>query len=97
MKTIDQLREEIDMRDNRILDLLSERINIVRKIAIQKKEVNLPVFNKKREEQVRKKWLSKAESLGLENRQAQNILEEIMKMSKETQRRSNNEDSVSRG
>jgi len=87
METIDQLREEIDVVDNKILDLLSERMKIVRKIAIQKKKTNLPIFDKKQEELVKKRWFLKAESLGLENKQIQIILEEILEMSKETQRR----------
>ena len=87
MKTIAQLREEVDSIDSKILDLLSERMKIVRKIAIQKKKTNLPVFDKKQEELVKKRWLLKAEALGLENKQIQSILEEILETSKETQRR----------
>jgi len=87
MKTIDQFREEIDTTDNKILDLLSERMKIVKKIAIQKKKTNLSIFDKKRDELVKKRWFLKAESLDLENKQIQSILEEILEMSKETQRR----------
>lgn len=87
MKTIDQFREEIDTTDNKILDLLSERMKIVKKIAIQKKKTNLSIFDKKREKLVKKRWFSKAEFLDLENKQIQSILEEILEMSKETQRR----------
>ena len=63
MKTIDQLRDEVDAIDSKILDLLSERMELIRKIAEQKKEADLPVLDKKREEEIKKCWLSKEESL----------------------------------
>ena len=87
MKTMDQLRDEIDTIDNMILNLLSERMKLVRKIAEQKKKTDLPVFDKKREEEVKKSWFSKAKSLEMENGPIQKILDEILKMSKELQRK----------
>ena len=87
MKTIDQLRDEVDAIDSKILDLLSERMELIRKIAEQKKEADLPVLDKKREEEIKKSWLSKAESLEMENRSIQCILEEVLKMSKGAQRK----------
>ena len=39
MTTIDQLRNEVDAIDSKILDLLSERMKLIRKIAEQKKKM----------------------------------------------------------
>ena len=85
MKTIFQLRDEVDAIDSKILDLLSERMKLIKKIAKQKKKTNLLILDKKREEEVNKSWLSKAESLELETRTVQSILEEVLKMSKDLQ------------
>lgn len=87
MKNIDQLREEIEMIDSKILDLISERLKLARKIGIQKKNNNVKIFDKNQEDAVKKRWSVKAESLGLENKQIQKILDQILEISKETQRR----------
>lgn len=87
MKTMDQLRDEVDAIDTKILDLLSKRMELVEKIAVQKKNSNLSIVDKKREEQVKQNWILKGRSLDLQNKQVQNILEEILEMSKEKQGR----------
>ena len=87
MNALYKLRDKVDAIDTEILDLLSKRMEIVEKIAVQKKITNLPIVDKKREEQVKRNWTSKAKSLDLQNKQVQNILEEILEMSKENQGR----------
>ena len=87
MNALYKLRDKVDAIDTEILDLLSKRMEIVEKISVQKKITNLPIVDKKREEQVKRNWTSKAKSLDLQNKQVQNILEEILEMSKENQGR----------
>ena len=62
---IEKLRKEIDRIDNNIIELLSKRKNIVKKIAGIKRQENTPVIDKGREQEIinRLKKLSKENGL----------------------------------
>lgn len=47
-----QLRDRIDKIDRNIFELLEERFEIVKKVGEYKKENNLPVRNKQREQEI---------------------------------------------
>ena len=49
---LDEWRREIDLVDKEIMELLCKRFEITTKIRRYKKTNNLPVMDKKREEQV---------------------------------------------
>ena len=85
MVTINQLRDEVDILDSQIIYLLSKRMNIVKEIALQKKKTGYPLIDKKREEQMRKNWICKAQLFKMENKPIQTILNEVLIMSKKTQ------------
>jgi len=55
MKSLDQLREEIDTIDSEILDLIRKRAKISEKIGHTKKLSKRPILNKKREKEILKK------------------------------------------
>ena len=48
-KNITRLREQIDQIDEQIIDLLSERLRLTRKIGVIKDKINKPVIDKDRE------------------------------------------------
>ena len=50
MKDLNSLRNKIDKIDNEIIDLLNDRFDIVKEIGEYKKENNIPVEDKTREE-----------------------------------------------
>lgn len=50
MKELDLLRLNINEIDSKIISLYEERLDICQKISLIKKEQNLPIFNKEREE-----------------------------------------------
>ncbi len=62
---IEKLRKEIDNTDNNIIQLLSKRKGIVKKIADIKRQENKPVIDKEREQEIinRLKKLSKEKDL----------------------------------
>ncbi len=62
---IEKLRKEIDSIDNNIIQLLSKRKGIVKKIADIKRQENKPVIDKEREHEIihRLKKLSKEKGL----------------------------------
>lgn len=47
-----RLRSEITLIDEKLLDLLSERMKISKSVALYKKAHDLPVFDPKREEEI---------------------------------------------
>ena len=50
MKDLNSLRNKIDKIDNEIIDLLNDRFDVVKEIGEYKKENNIPVEDKIREE-----------------------------------------------
>ena len=87
METIDKLRCEVDRIDDQILQLLSDRIETINRIAYEKEQHNLPLVDKKREDKMKECWMNKAKKLHMNQSSIQNIFYEIVKMSKESQQR----------
>ena len=52
MNDLNKLREQINIIDKEMLDLFEKRMNFSKSIAKYKKENNLPIFNKERENEV---------------------------------------------
>lgn len=65
MKKLDDLRKQINEIDFNMQSLFMERFSIVRDIAVIKKENNLTIFNKKREEELRDSLLKNIDDLYL--------------------------------
>ena len=70
---INKLREEIDRIDNSIIELLSKRKGIVKKIAGIKKQENNPVIDKEREQET----IHRLKKLSKENGLDENFIESI--------------------
>lgn len=52
MERLHELRKEIDKIDKQIIELLEKRVRIAKEIGEIKRELNLPVRDEKREEEV---------------------------------------------
>ena len=52
LRRLNQCRDEIDGLDLRILELLNDRTNIVEEIGRIKRELDLPIYEPKREDEV---------------------------------------------
>lgn len=50
--SLNKIRRNIDSLDLRIIKLLQRRFMLVRKIAALKKEINQPIVDKKREQEI---------------------------------------------
>lgn len=57
MKTIEELRQEINKIDEEMANLFNKRMAVSKDIALYKKEFNLPIFDKERELQLLNKNL----------------------------------------
>lgn len=51
MNNLEQMRREIDLIDERIIDAFKERMNLSAKMAKYKKENNLPILDADREKE----------------------------------------------
>lgn len=60
-----ELRNQIDIIDKSIQNLFLERMQVVKKVALHKKEVNLPVFDEKREKEIIKRNTESIDNLEL--------------------------------
>ncbi|MGL5244564.1 MAG: chorismate mutase, partial [Sarcina sp.] len=60
---LNKCREEIDKIDKELMKLFEKRMDIVLKVANYKKENNLPIFNREREDEVILKNLSRLNNL----------------------------------
>lgn len=59
---LNELREDIDVIDNQILDLFEKRMKLCTDVALYKKENNLPIFQSSRENQIIEKVKNKTEN-----------------------------------
>ena len=83
---LEDFREELDSLDSKMLELYQQRINIVKEIAQIKKESNLPIFDKKREEEIINKSLKNIDDENLKAMYKE-FIELILKQSKEIQKK----------
>lgn len=75
-------RKEIDKLDNQFLKILEERFEIVKKIVEHKRKNNIPIEDKKREEEIIK---NKIEMSGLNEDFVKNLLNLVFQESKRLQ------------
>ena len=82
MKTIDDLRKEIDLLDDEIMSLLDKRYNITNKIGKLKQEENIVILDTNRESIVLNKTSKYSHSPQIES-----IYKTIMEESKKAQKK----------
>ena len=83
---LDDLRKEIDVIDEKLVDLLARRIEIVKKIGEFKKQNNLPVLDKNRFAKVLEKVEKTAIQQGLSPDFVKELYEVIHKYSCEVEK-----------
>lgn len=74
------LRAEIDQIDAKILDLISERLQLVREVGKYKKVKNIPPLDFARWEEVLKNRLAKASELAISEDSIRKIWQELHTM-----------------
>ena len=85
-KIIKDLRNSIDKVDDQIFDLILKRFDYVEKIGNIKKEMNMPVDDKVREEIIIER-LSEKLSTKINYKEIKKIIDPIISISKDIQRR----------
>ena len=85
-KVIKELRNSIDKVDDQIFDLILKRFDYVEKIGNIKKEINMPVDDKAREDIIIKR-LSEKLNTKINYKEIKKIIDPIISISKDIQRR----------
>ena len=85
-KVIKELRNSIDKVDDQIFDLILKRFDYVEKIGNIKREMNMPVDDKAREEIIIER-LSEKLSTKINYKEIKKIIDPIISISKDIQRR----------
>lgn len=84
---INNLRKSIDELDEEILNLLSKRINLARGIAKVKDRFDLPIYDRKREEEILNSLSQKASQLGMDKHDVYDIFSAIFQVSRHEQQK----------
>ena len=84
---IEKLRKEIDSIDSNILELLSKRKSIVKKISEIKKQKNKPIIDEGREQEIMGRIKKLAKEKGLDENFIGSVYEIIINNSRNEQER----------
>ena len=85
-KILEKLRNNIDKVDDQIFDLILKRLDYVEKIGNIKREMNLPVYDKSREQIIIKRLTEKLITK-INSEEIKKIIYPIISISKDLQRR----------
>lgn len=86
MDTLEILRNQIDDIDKQLTELFEKRMETVLKVAQYKKENNIPILNKSREEEVIEKNIKYLKNKGFKKEETE-FLKSVMAISKKAQAR----------
>ena len=87
MSELERYRKKIDEVNDKILKLLSKRVDIVKKVKQYKQKHNIPITDKGREKVIFEKLGKKAEEFDLSKTSYKEIFEAIIRHSKQVQRK----------
>ncbi|MCR4956629.1 MAG: chorismate mutase [Lachnospiraceae bacterium] len=79
---LEQLRDELDEVDKKLLELFIKRMNLSEEVAKVKKEKNIPIFNGAREQEILQ---TRTEMAGEWKNYARSLFTELMALSKQRQ------------
>lgn len=77
MKSLDELRQEIDEIDQEILKILVKRVEVVKQIGELKNEQNLPIVDEQRKEQVLESITQRAKIFHLSEEFVKKLFQQI--------------------
>ena len=83
---LQQFRVRIDAIDDQIVDLLSERFQVVSEVAEFKKQKGLKIYHSGREQDILKRVSGKGKKLGLNTLLLEALFMQIFSVSKREQR-----------
>ena len=82
---IEEARKDIDKIDDNIIELLAKRKNLIKEIASIKKELNKPIIDEEREQEIIERLKKISKEKDLDENFISSIYEIILNNSKEEQ------------
>ena len=82
----DELREEIEDIDEKIIDLIATRMEIIEELAREKKHSSQGYWDSKKEREVIERYMKLCEEVSLSMGEAKLIAEVLLKISKDRQK-----------
>ena len=83
---LNESRKRIDEIDNELFDLISQRTSLSKDIALSKEYLQMPIYDKKREEEIHKKIEMLSEKNGLDVDIINQIVDMLTILSKNEQK-----------
>ena len=77
-RELSELRDRLDAIDTGIIDLIAERLDVVKSIGDHKLKTGIPLRHYAREREVIDRGMARAESMGLSGQVAREILETLI-------------------
>jgi len=74
-----EIRKQIDDIDNQIFDLITDRVELAKKVVVAKSALGQPIYNAEREKFVIGDKVEKAEELGLPTEFISDIYKSLIK------------------
>ena len=85
MKTLEECRKELDIIDKQVIELFEKRMNVIKDVALYKKENNLPILDEQREKMMLETNVKKFKNIGL-RKYYKTVLQAFLKTSKQYQK-----------
>ncbi len=85
MQNLEEKREKIEKIDKKIIQLLGERLDLVKEIGRIKKEENLEIEDKDREGKIKVEYKKIAKDLNLDLEELWQVFNKILEWSKKVQ------------
>lgn len=83
---MEKIREQINKIDAQIIGLLGKRMKLVKKIGKLKKKAGIPIWDKAREEKLRKIYIAKGKKDGLSSEFINHLFDAIFSESQRVQK-----------
>ena len=87
-KNLNDLRAEIDLLDKKLLKILSERIEIAKKIGILKKSEGRKLIDNERKAKVLNRWIESLKKPGISKKDTEKLYNLIHDLSVSIERKS---------
>ena len=85
MKTLEECRKELDIIDKQVIELFEKRMNVIKDVALYKKENCLPILDEQREKIMLETNDKKFKNIGL-RKYYKTVLQAFLKTSKQYQK-----------
>lgn len=86
MNNLEENRKKIEEIDEKIIKLLSERLDLIKKIGKIKKEGNLGIEDLRREEKIKEEYKKIAQECDLQPEELWQVFKKILEWSKKVQK-----------